>query len=544
MARNIILFTGQSGLNSKQSITSFIEKCPRFSSNPEKRPLYYKIEDYIDKLYRKDNEITPEHDRSAVWISFLKDPYTNQERYWKRALNEIFKDMSLSKNKDRSVFINMHLCYYHRKTKEYISLLDPEFIRELRNKKNKIKIITLIDDIYDIHDRLRKNTNDIFYPRVQRTAIDIVLEYLIILQWRAKEIMFSRFLGKILNCKQYVFAIKHNWDTLYNLIFDKAPTAYFSHPISEVRRLEGVDDKEAEDIRNQISDFSDELRVRFAPFLPTTIDEFRILEKEKILYPKLKLRWEFDKYEDPQQLLYSASLFEKEKNELWNDKGENHDSKDFMLVLKTLNDSIGTQVTTRDYALVEQSKYLIVYRPLYNGNASGGVKKETEYHNDLLLLVQSLDDGQSTIPVCYVYCPLQDIALYKKNTFNFFVREKIKAGRFISREGASEFTSITEEEANELFLLDNNQKKLENFLKDKVLHQHGIQIADDPNLKSSAPLKDNDEAIDNIYAELVKQYMEKTKEAISFYKKFTKDFPDHKLFDNKKFIAKIKTGRS
>jgi|SRR3972149_2584464 len=152
--------------------------------------------------------------------------------------------------------------------------------------------------------------------------------------------------------------------------------------------------------------------------------------------------------------------------------------------------------------------------------------------------------GRSTIPVCHVYCPRQDIELYKKNTFNFFIREKIKAGKFIAREGAEEFISITNEEANELYSLESNQEKLEKFLTNKVLHQHSIQIADDPNLKSSAPLKDNDEAIDDIYAEVIGNYLQKTKEAISFYKKFTKEFPDHNMFDKKKYIAKIKTARS
>jgi hypothetical protein len=66
-------------------------------------------------------------------------------------------------------------------------------------------------------------------------------------------------------------------------------------------------------------------------------------------------------------------------------------------------DSISSQVSSRDLQLVSQSDALVVFRPRYRGNLSGGVREEISYHDEVtrhvrvdpwrrIILVDSKDD--------------------------------------------------------------------------------------------------------------------------------------------------------
>ena len=75
----------------------------------------------------------------------------------------------------------------------------------------------------------------------------------------------------------------------------------------------------------------------------------------------------------------------------------------------SLNSRIGFQVTKRDFSLVEQSKYLIVFRPVFNGNISNGVQEEKEYHFKLFETLKSFQKKTTRPSNIFMYCPKDDI---------------------------------------------------------------------------------------------------------------------------------------
>jgi hypothetical protein len=525
----VIIITGQSGLDSDAIIENFIAKYP-FKHG--EKPAHFKVEGIISESYRIDKQLKESINRKTLWKRFLREPYKLQEKYWCDAIKIVSKKISDT----QCVFINLHACYFHRKTLEYLSLVNISLLKKLQ----PCKIITLIDDVYEIHHRLRREPDDVFYPSIAATPTDVLLEYLRVLDWRSKEIMMSRFIANSSGCDNFVFAIKHSWDIFYNLVYDKRPTAYLSHPISEVRRLEWDGKMDAANkIKDEIKSVSEELKEHFAVFLPTTIDEFRIEQEKKskneIFYTVLGERWDSKLYTEPRNMLYSYSEFQ-DINELWTEEKNDFPSQDFNLLLKTLNDSISAQVTTRDYTLVEQSQYLVVYRPLFNGNQSGGVDKESGYHRDLIRTTELLGSEKAKSPKYFVYCPIEDINFYKRNTFNFYIEERIKKGIFFSK--TDNFSTISDAEYGKLLDADRNRDDLIAFLKE-VNQAHNIHIVNIKEYKSKRPLKDNEEIVDLIYEDVIDDYLINIDSVIKLYSEIVDEFPEHSIFDHRKFVKQI-----
>jgi hypothetical protein len=535
----VIIFNGPSGLESSQALIGFIESTT-FPST--KQPHYLKVEAHILQHYREDNRIAPEKKNTTVWKNFLREPYKIQENYWNQAFGEIEKRIieihTLEENP--TIFLNFHACYFHRKTLEYFSLVKLQSL----NNCQPLKIITLIDDIYEMHHRMRTEPDDVFYANVDKTPSDLIFEYLRILDWRSKEIMMSRFLAKNLgDIPCYVLAIKHNYEILYRLIYDDQHTAYLSHPISEVRRLEYSNQPEdltkATEIKKEISSISEELRTHFAIFLPTTIDEFRIKQMKneagKQLCKTLLPRWESEKYIVPRNTLYSNSGFQ-DKNELWDPSENTYSNETFHQLLKTLSDTISAQVTTRDYKLVEQSKYLIIYRPLFNGNQSGGVEKERVYHSDLIRVASAMGKTSATDKTkVYVYFPIDDMNSYKKKTFEFCINDKIIKGTMHSHTTSN--IILDDDQCRNLIEIEIDRDKLFEFLK-YVLDQNNVRISD-PEFNRHAPLLDNEESISDLYIEIIDSYIKKVKDVKLLFDPIVNSYPEHDTFDLKRITHEI-----
>lgn len=491
----VVVFTGMSGIEINDSIHNFINHNKDFRTRYSKNsPVLIKFEDKIQNAFHEENPLTKKS--RSVWLNrILTKSYTKLEEYWDSAFNDVELEIENIKksNPDRVIFLSIHACYFHYKTQEYISLIDIKKLASL----NPEFFVTLIDDIYDIHQRLTK-LGGIYHDEKFPTKTGMILRYLRLLDWRAKETMMSRFLAKQLGLKSFLFAVKHPYETLTNLIYEPdLPIAYLSHPISEVRRLEmqGKWD-EADKIRSEITELSEYLTTGFTTFLPTSIDEFRIVNKKVILkdangepveekhfYSHLSQRWDRDNYLNPKNILYKNSEFHDE-NDLWEKYNpEMHDELEVDQVsnqlLTALADVISDQVSTRDYTLVEQSNVLIIYRPFFNGNPSGGVKEEFNYY-------QILQNDLKNPVKCFIYSPQLDIDNYYIKEFNTRIKGYIDS-KDLKCKKVTNFVSISTEECGKLLEAIPNELVLLEVL-EEVLNDHHIGI---DNHEVKTPLNDN-----------------------------------------------------
>lgn len=540
-----IIFTGQSGQSIDSSLKQFIKKFKIFAHDSEEKPLCYKVETYIEKIYKERNSITSESKKT--WTKFLKESYLLQQVIWIEAFNKILEEveMELKERPNANIFIIMHSVFFHKKTQEYLSIVNLDLLK----KFSPDKIITLIDDICDIRRRLSSDENDIFFERSESSTpsderMEIAFQLRRVLDWRSKEIMMSRFIAKELKIVNNVFAMKHPWDTLYNLALKDKPTVYLSHPISEPRRLEmNSQVGEYNKIKNEISQISDSLCESFTTFLPTTIDEFRINKfMDKIpneYYTSLGTRWDKEKYIDPKEMLYSVSGFNDE-DALWKSSTERTMDLEFNYIIKSLNDMISSQVTSRDYMLVEQSRVLVVYRPLYNGNASGGVQEENSYYEDGLRALEIVSGKHENL-LRFVYCPKKDIERYIVEQFNSLIRKYISQKIFAIKNGHEKFIGMSVEDSNKLISIYDSGDELRvlDHLK-YIKKKHHILIVNDPSnpILVVGPLKDIEGKLDNIEEMFVSDFNKNVLNVIKIYKQST--FDDSDIFDLEKFIAIIK----
>ncbi|GAB3910081.1 hypothetical protein GCM10028826_18060 [Mucilaginibacter boryungensis] len=401
---------------------------------------------------------------------------------------------------------------------------------------NPEKVITLIDDIYEIYHRLTKKGG--LYTLMQKvTKTEVIFRHIRLLDWRAKETMMSRFLAEqIKNCSHIVLATKHSFDTLTSLINGTFLTAYLSHPISEVRRLEALGEYDrALNIKKEIAEISEYLSIGFTTFLPTTIDEYRISSKEsdsngqKTLnyISALNVRWEKDKYKDPQHILYQPCDFPND-SQLWTQDISEFDLEDLSQLFSILASIISVQVTTRDYTLVEQSEVLIIYRPLFNGNLAGGVQKEYNYF-------KHIQAARQKEIICFIYCPQEDIDKFYINEFNARIRYYLSLPNngLKLKNGVKNFIELSEEECGKLLNIELNKNLILEFFTE-VMDKHGMFIDISTVIR---PLNDTEIQIQEQFLENFVTGLLKNYEKLDEYKRISTYFepktltPDQ-LYDN------------
>lgn len=417
MAVRRIIFTGQSGIGIGSVCKNFISQASFFvKGHPE--PLFLKIEDEMKSIYLKEHK---KADSPIRWMrEILMLPIPTLYSLWEKAFESVLKTIGDEKNKNKDIFINLHACFYLHNTVEYLPLTKTELLKKFQPDL----FITLIDDIYDIHVRLR-GRDQIFNPTYggATTSVDAILELMRILDWRSKEIMMTKHLANELGVLDYVFAVKHSYDTLYKLIFENESKFYIPHPISEVRRLQKRGEEEkANQIIKAIHRLESKASSEFVCFLPTTIDEFRIQRRERdgqtaVFTPKLMSRWDSEKYKDPTSLLFIPPP-QRESDPLWEEESKH--SEELNLLLKALSNHIEVQVSSRDHKLVEQSDFLFVYRPCFNGNVSGGVMNEIQYYMELA--------GSRDEKNCFIYMPTEDQNKFKIRQLEEILKDKVEDG--------------------------------------------------------------------------------------------------------------------
>lgn len=205
-----VIFTGISGIKLWDSLNKFqIEVQAANKSTKGKVPVLLKVEDEMIGIHKGycEEGCSSIDDSSKIFQHILILPQPQLKRLWREAFQSAIDKSSTAKD----VWFLMHLCFYHQETREYVSLIDFEL---LQNFKPDF-VITLIDDIYDIHDRLRE-PGQIFHPISGGGSeiIPAILDLFRVVDWRSKETMLARLLADNLGCPHFLLAVKHPLQTL------------------------------------------------------------------------------------------------------------------------------------------------------------------------------------------------------------------------------------------------------------------------------------------------------------------------------------------
>ena len=344
--------------------------------------------------------------RRPNWWKILKLPTSAIRFYWslgaKRALAEI------ASSKEEQVFLAFHACYHSDHFRWRLSAVDPAILSQFKITA----FFTLIDDVYDIH---RRRKDDVSAQRMvvgrdevdewerAKKLIEFYIKYLDqLIRWRQDEIVLTDLFAAASSAPSHVFSVKHPISSLWKLIQNPYFSYYFSHPITAIRRQENFT---GSDDYREIREISSQLRLITSLIEPTTIDEFRIKTVRKTndqlsYFPRLNARW--PALDENANLLYtpptsalvgddnlygsdSAQLLGLEGKcvELSEGRGPENVQGLVSLAVKSFADRVNEDITWRDHHLVDQTKRIIVFRPMQNGTKSLGVQKELEYYTKL-----------------------------------------------------------------------------------------------------------------------------------------------------------------
>jgi hypothetical protein len=373
-----ILITGISGTDLNPSLIKFAKYCA-IKGNPIEKS--FDLNSYVHKYAReKYNDIS--------WFEVLGKPNPDLRSFWVKAMKEVKK--IINNKPECHYIIYLHACFYHQYTQEFISYLDIPMLSCFKSKD----VITLIDDIDDIHIRLKEDGQIFCESFLGASFYDVanILELKKIIDWRSNEILISRLLADVLAGNHFILAVKHPMATLYKLIFEKEKyyKIYVSHPITKIRELLFNNSfKEAQDEINPIKDMINLLSQHTICFFPTAIDEFRLRIKEGNL--QYSGRWMESDYStvnndllfipnpNKKHLPYSKDSLAPYTDPLSTPTVEEKKKIQMDFVIESLLHELNEQIGIRDKMLVEHCDFLYVYRPYLNGKISTGVKREMDY---------------------------------------------------------------------------------------------------------------------------------------------------------------------
>ena len=387
--KDIILVTGQSGIKIEYCINKLREGNPFVSIDKEMPKVSH-------KNFKKE---------------ILSEPPYIQEKIWSDAFDSIVGKGQLSEvKKDQYYFLTFHATYFHQRNKEFLS---PINFKKLEYYADRIKmIIVLVDDCYDIYRRLL-GKGEMYHHVIEEETegakekeakkplsplealIESIMNIFSILSWREMEIAFSRQIAHCLgDIPCYIVSVKHPAYVISRII--RKPSrelniAYLAHSITDIRDSY---DFEFSDFYIYLGEFIRKkwIQENFALFVPDTIDEKRI-KKEKMgnnsykYIPELLDRWILPSRGDwlfapiTDTYLKEIEPLNPKKFKFFEAVEETKSMISSMLTL--LVNKISSQINSRDHALVELGKLIVLYRPHYCGTIPPGVFEEITYHHQL-----------------------------------------------------------------------------------------------------------------------------------------------------------------
>jgi hypothetical protein len=365
---------------------------------------------------RKQTELSEEEVEEQCrpnWWQMLTLPNLRVRHYWRagaqRALEEV------KEAKEDLVFVTFHAGYYSDSYRWRLSAVDPVLLQRFGISA----FFTFIDDSFDVHlrrkddlqsDRMILNDVGSMSNRLEdlvRLSCENLIRYI---GWRQEEIMLTDlFAAACGQAPSLVFAVKHPIETLRKLLDDPGFSYYLSHPITAIRATR--DFTSTENFR-EIQRFSSSIRQQTTIIEPTTIDELRILSEtvDDVMYllPDLGPRWPMP--DEVSRLVYAPpgpfsdhdwdSICATENiidlnlaDEYDSIKGADKHLKDTISShVRDLSRHISEDITWRDHHLVDQTRRLIVFRPVSGGVKSRGVQREIEYYAKMKLTGEATFD--------------------------------------------------------------------------------------------------------------------------------------------------------
>lgn len=409
MARGLFIVTGIAGTGVGESLQKTQrEACHLRVISLEKQYLCPLAEQYLRR---------PPFQLDAHIMNVLALPQPVLRTLWRDAIRQAAADIS-ALDPAATPILTFHACYYHLQTTEYVSIMDVNVMRSAFQEFSlePRAVITFVDDVFDCQQRLCSATpRPLLDP--PSTLLDSILQLLRILDWRHQETLVSRLIATHLgdDTASIVFAVKHPLRTFLSVLQTGRDSLYFSHAITEPRRLHGGGQVGA--VRAFLSEYSTairELEQHYTVYEPTAIDEYRF--KGPPESPRLTARWPFlDRMTPgPEEIVWSPpprcrspfafpAGWQPDRRKI-----PQRQARACAPLLSHLADIIERHITARDYQLIDQCKVTFGFRPLFNGNASGGVEVELSYAS------RCRDHGLDKR--VRVLCPPQDRELYVSRT--------------------------------------------------------------------------------------------------------------------------------
>lgn len=362
----LTLFGGITGFDKSDFLTTFTRKClekheyPSRITDPDSRSFihYIKFEDVLI-----DETGSVDIPRFLAKPSF-QDKIDDIERTYVRIGNQIEEVDA------EHVFLDIHFsCLYHN---QYFPPLYQSNLNELApSSDDEIKVVTLIDDVYNIWNNVRKR--EVEFPRTRLRLREI-------LSWRSVELLQAEAVAhnytmEATRVSNYLFSVRHPFVSLYNLVFSDDPVCmYLSFPITRTRNLP---DRVADinSFRQSMYKLAEELGVVI--FDPVTIDELALVNarldgENRILSTdnRWPLETEIMLPEPDWPIVIPDNEVQEAKIDIMND------------------------VRPRDFKLIDNSIFTTVYRKNFGG-PSEGVREEIRY---------TISRGKRA----YVYDPIDD----------------------------------------------------------------------------------------------------------------------------------------
>jgi hypothetical protein len=454
VAGRLILVTGIPGTGVRDALQKYIDWHARIFRGTPLAPTSHSLEDDFLLPRLKGAQLIP---GDADIFDALQLPKSLLRDAWTHAFNDLIDSVRPVLQDGRDVFCTFHAVYYYHANHEYISCVNFDLVFQLDVSIGPT--ITLIDDIYDVRERLSEPRGLFSYGSADIPALDDLEDLLRlqkILDWRHVETLVSERIASVAkpDFRHFIFATKHPTATFHDLLYSSKPIVYLAHPISEIRRLRragGDAQTMADEVSDEISRLTTDLRTNFTLLEPTTIDELRFStvianasirtgEVRTISYPNAPLteRWQSnipiaDTMNSPPQ--QDPKLF---RSETPPDSSEvepaaavqgaldisldDQSSVNRAQLIKYLDEAIQNQIKSRDFALIEQADGLVAFRPVFRGHASDGVWNELQFHDRLV----SINDGRATAVILHFPSDEKD---YRRQTLKQRLEQWQKEGK-------------------------------------------------------------------------------------------------------------------
>lgn len=355
-----------------------------------------------------------DHDYRALMAGSLPDVYSRVSSALKNAVNLLCDQPNYG-------VIGCHLTLYDARTQVFHSPIHAEDLRSTDGKALPDRVILLVDDIFDMHDRL-SGSGDIFD---QQQAASSTLENLLsaasraevsinfdvddpagddkrrvladldaqtsalqrLLSWRRAEMVAAESLARELGVPLLLFGVKHPLESGgLALSKDAKPAVYISHPITRHRVEQRVSGEWSTDVTS-LNRLPMELARRgLVAIMPTAIDELRFSPPAgPDLFVKSGAstdRWPC--MESDYGLISPRYQPGQNTHVSYGTEAFAVDPVAASLFCRSLESSIYWEIPFRDHYIVNHTDGLLVFRPQELGHSfSGGVLAEIQFFERL-----------------------------------------------------------------------------------------------------------------------------------------------------------------